>query len=100
VGSLQVHCAPNASFSSQAEPLADVKTLAQYADWMQGMIKMMPDGRYELKSFATDSKRNNVTAYGSSRQRTPAKADRLRPARAPAPIMSTRWISRATKSAT
>jgi predicted ester cyclase len=57
------HCAPNASFSSQAEPLADVKTLAQYADWMQGMMKMMPDGRYDLKSFATDDKRNNVTAY-------------------------------------
>ena len=57
------HCAPNASFSSQAEPLADVKTLAQYADWMQGLMKMMPDGRYDLKSFATDARRNNVTAY-------------------------------------
>ena len=32
------YCAPNASFSSQAEPLADVKTLAQYADWMQGLM--------------------------------------------------------------
>jgi predicted ester cyclase len=30
---------------------------------MQGMMKMMPDGHYELKSFATDSERNNVTAY-------------------------------------
>ncbi len=57
------HCTPDASFSSQAEPLTDVKTLVQYADWMQGLMKMMPDGRYELKSFATDSARNNVTAY-------------------------------------
>jgi predicted ester cyclase len=59
----KAYCASNASFSSQAEPLADVKTLQQYADWMQGMMKMMPDGHYELKSFATDSERNNVTAY-------------------------------------
>ncbi len=59
----KAYCMANATFSSQAEPLADVKTLQQYADWMQGLMKMMPDGRYELKSFATDRKRNNVTAY-------------------------------------
>ena len=59
----KAYCAPNASFSSQAEPLAEVKTLQQYADWMQGLMKMMPDGRYELKSFATDGERNNVIAY-------------------------------------
>ena len=47
----------------QAEPLAEVRTLQQYADWMQGLMKMMPDGRYDLKSFATDAERNNVTAY-------------------------------------
>ena len=59
----KTYCAPDASFSSQAEPLAEVNTLQQYADWMQGLMKMMPDGRYELKSFATDSERNNVTVY-------------------------------------
>ena len=26
-------------------------------------MKMMPDGRYELKSFAIDTERTNVTAY-------------------------------------
>ena len=40
------YCTPNATFSAQAEPLLDVKTLAQY------------------KSFATDSDRNNVSVYG------------------------------------
>ncbi len=59
----KAYCAPDASFSSQAEPLADIKTLREYADWMEGTIRMLPDGRYELKSFATDSERNNVTAY-------------------------------------
>ena len=59
----KAYCAPDASFSSQAEPLANVKTLQEYADWMEGTIRMLPDARYELKSFATDSERNNVTAY-------------------------------------
>jgi predicted ester cyclase len=57
-------CRPNATFSAQAEPLADVKSLQQYADWMQGLMKILPDGRYELKSFATDEDRKNVSAYG------------------------------------
>ena len=50
----KAYCHPNATFTAQAEPLADVKTLQQYTDWMTAMISIMPDGRYELKSFATD----------------------------------------------
>ena len=56
-------CTPDATFSAQAEPLADVRTLAQYADWMKGLLTFIPDGRYELKSFATDEERQNVAAY-------------------------------------
>lgn len=59
----KAYCVPDASFSSQAEPLADIKSLREYADWMEGIIKVLPDGRCELKSFATDSERNNVTIY-------------------------------------
>jgi steroid delta-isomerase-like uncharacterized protein len=58
------YCAPNATFSAQAEPLAGVKTLAQYADWMKGMMTVLPGATYEVKSFATDEARNNVAAYG------------------------------------
>jgi predicted ester cyclase len=57
------YCTPNATFSAQAEPLAGVKTLQEYADWMKGMMTIMPDGRYDLKSFATDDERKNVSAY-------------------------------------
>jgi predicted ester cyclase len=60
----RAYCTPNATFSAQAEPLLDVKTLAQYTDWMKGMLTVLPDGRYEVKSFATDNARNNVAAYG------------------------------------
>lgn len=57
-------CQPDATFSAQAEPLADVNSLEQYAEWMKGLLTFVPDGRYELKSMATDDERNNVCAYG------------------------------------
>jgi predicted ester cyclase len=60
----QAWCTPDASFSAQAEPLLGVHTLADYTNWMQGLLTFMPDGRYELKSFATDDERQNVCAYG------------------------------------
>ena len=57
-------CTPDATFSAQAEPLEDVHTLEQYTDWMKGLLTILPDGCYELKSFAADEERNNVIAYG------------------------------------
>jgi predicted ester cyclase len=58
------YCKPDATFSAQAEPLADVRNLQQYTEWMKGLLTVIPDGRYELKSFATDDQRQNVSAYG------------------------------------
>ena len=57
-------CTPRATFAAQAEPLADVRTLQQYTDWMKGLLTVLTDGGYEVKSFATDAERNNVCAYG------------------------------------
>jgi predicted ester cyclase len=57
------YCTPNATFSAQAEPLLNVKTLAEYTDWMKGIVAVLPDAHYEVKSFATDGERNNVAAY-------------------------------------
>jgi predicted ester cyclase len=59
----QQFCARHATFSAQAEPLEDVHTLEQYADWMKGLLTILPDARYELKSFALDPERNHVVAY-------------------------------------
>lgn len=59
----KAYCTPGATFSAQAEPLLEVKTLAAYADWMKGVLGPLPDGRYDLKSFAIDEKRRNVSAY-------------------------------------
>jgi predicted ester cyclase len=60
----KVYCTSDASFSAQAEPLAEIRTLQGYTDWMKGLLGFMPDGRYTVKSFAIDSERNNVCAYG------------------------------------
>ncbi len=57
------YCKPGATFAAQAGALGDVRTLQQYADWMKGLLVFMPNGRYELKSFAVDNERKNVSAY-------------------------------------
>ena len=59
----QQYCHTGASFSAQAGALVDVDTLQAYTDWMKGLLTPVPDGRYELRAFAVDEDRNNVTAY-------------------------------------
>ena len=59
----QAHCLADASFSSQAEPLADIKTIEAYAEWMRGLLTIIPDGRYEIKAFGADDDRQCVSAY-------------------------------------
>jgi predicted ester cyclase len=58
------YCQPNATFGAQSEPLAEISTLKDYAEWMKGLLVFVPDGSYEVRSFATDHERNNVCAYG------------------------------------
>lgn len=57
------YCTSDATFTAQAEPLSHVKTLAEYTDWMQRMMHVLPDAHYVVKSFATDTTRNSVVAY-------------------------------------
>jgi predicted ester cyclase len=58
------YCQPDASFSSQAEPVAEISTLEGYCDWMAGLLMIIPDGSYEIKTFATDNNRNSVSGFG------------------------------------
>jgi predicted ester cyclase len=60
----RAYCTPNASFIAQSEPLNDIRTLQGYEDWMKGLLTFMPNGRYEVKSFATDDDTDSVCAYG------------------------------------
>ena len=56
-------CHPDATFSAQAGALADVNTVEAYTEWMKGLFTPVPDGRYELRSFAVDEDRQNVSAF-------------------------------------
>lgn len=57
-------CDADATFSAQADALSDVRRLSDYTEWMKGLLAMLPDGRYEVRSFAVDDDRNIVAAYG------------------------------------
>ncbi|MFC3613931.1 ester cyclase [Lutimaribacter marinistellae] len=55
-------CHPGATFSAQADALADMTTVEGYTEWMKALLVPLPDGHYELKSFAVDDERKTVTA--------------------------------------
>lgn len=55
-------CTADASFSCQADALAEVTTLSAYCDWMQGLLTPVPDGRYVLTGFAMDEERSTAIA--------------------------------------
>jgi ketosteroid isomerase-like protein len=57
------YCHNAATFSCQADALADVRTLEGYTDWMRDLLTPIPDGHYRLKSFAVDDERSVVTAF-------------------------------------
>ncbi len=57
------YCHPQATFSAQADALDGVDTLEAYTEWMKGLLTPVPDGHYEVRSFAVDEDRNNVSAY-------------------------------------
>ena len=57
------YCHPNATFSAQTGALEGIDMLEAYTDWMKGMMTVIPDGDYEVRSFGVDEERNNVSAY-------------------------------------
>ena len=56
-------CTDGATFSCQADALAETTTLQGYVEWMKGLLTPIPDGRYELKGFAADEGRSAVLAF-------------------------------------
>lgn len=60
----KAYCSTSATFACQSDALADVKTLEEYTDWMKGLLTPIPDGRYEVRAFATDSSSNSVSGFG------------------------------------
>lgn len=58
------YCTVDATFVAQSEPLAELRTLQDYTDWLKGLMTFMPDASYVVKSFAVDEGRQNVCGYG------------------------------------
>lgn len=59
----QAWCAEDASFSAQSGAIADITTLSGYCEWMKGLLTILPDGKYTVKSFGMDEERNAAVAY-------------------------------------
>jgi len=57
------YCIEDASFSSHAEPLLDVKTIEGYSDWMTGVCSMLPDSNYEIKSLTVEEESDHVSFF-------------------------------------
>jgi len=57
------YCHSDSTFSAQADALANIDTLDGYTEWMKGLLVAVPDGSYEIRSFAADESRNNVIAF-------------------------------------
>ena len=60
----EAYCHPGATFSAQADALADITTVEGYSEWMKGLLTPVPDGHYELKSFAVDESTQTVAIVG------------------------------------
>jgi predicted ester cyclase len=58
----KAYCHDGATFSCQADALADTRTLEGYAEWMKGLLGPIPDGHYALNAFAADAQRGTVIA--------------------------------------
>ena len=56
-------CTDGATFSCQADALAEITTLEGYVEWAEGLLTPVPDGHYELKGFAADEARGSVLAF-------------------------------------
>lgn len=61
--SCKAYCHPDATFSAQADAVADIGTVEDYTGWMQGVLQAMPDAVCEIRSFAVDADRDAVVVF-------------------------------------
>ncbi len=56
------YCHADATFSAQAGAIAEIAKVSDYAEWMKGLLAILPDGAYHLTAFAEDAERGTVVA--------------------------------------
>ena len=56
----------DATFTAQSEPIADIKTLAKYTEWMKGFgDATVPGCSYELHHVGVDEERKSVSFFAT-----------------------------------
>jgi predicted ester cyclase len=58
-------CTDGATFSCEADALAETTTLEGYVEWAKGLLTPIPDAHCELKGFAADEGRGSVLAFSA-----------------------------------
>ena len=62
----KAYVAEGASFTAQSEPLADVKTVEAYCEWMYGFATVTaPGATYELHASAYDEKTRTAVFFAT-----------------------------------
>jgi len=61
----KAYVADNAIFFGQCEPLAEIKSVKDYVDWMTGFGIIAPDGNYELHASAFDEINNTAIFFAT-----------------------------------
>jgi len=60
------YMADNSTFEAQAEPVAHIKSLAEYVDWMRDLGKGPLEGcTYEINASALDEDNNKVLIFAT-----------------------------------
>jgi hypothetical protein len=60
------YVANGATFSAQCEPLADMSTIEEYAEWLKGLGTVTaPDARYELHASSFDESTNTAVFFAT-----------------------------------
>ena len=60
------YVADGATFKAQCEPLADMTTIEEYAEWLKGFGTVTaPGATYDLHASAFDNASNTATFFGS-----------------------------------
>jgi predicted ester cyclase len=58
------YCHPSATFANQGHTFEGIETLEGYTEAMKGLLAgPIPDGSYEIRSFAVDEERGHVSGY-------------------------------------
>jgi hypothetical protein len=62
----QQYVADGATFSAQCEPIAEMTTIEEYADWMYGFGTVTaPEAKYELHASAFDEANNTAIFFAT-----------------------------------